>query len=177
MEEKVCCFIGHRRIAEKEQLREKLYQMIEKLILYKHVTTFLFGSKSEFDSLCLTVVTKLKEKYPQIQRIYIRAEFPYITDDYQAYLLQSYDDTYYPNRILNAGRAVYVERNFIMIDQSDFCVIYYHETNQPTEGKHKSGTKIAYEYAQKKEKIIIQTANDENRQNAQNNSIEARFFV
>ena len=76
--------------------------------------TFLFGSKSEFDRLCLKLVTKLKEKYPHVKRIYVRAEFPYINDDYMAYLLKSYDDTYYPEKLIGSGKAAYVERNYEM---------------------------------------------------------------
>ena len=31
--------------------------------------TFLFGSRSKFDTLCREVVTELKEQYPHIKRI------------------------------------------------------------------------------------------------------------
>ena len=167
-EKKTCCFFGHRKISAVDGLREKLYKIIEDLIVYKYVDTFLFGSKSDFDKLCLAVVTELKNKYPYIRRIYVRAEFQYINDDYKAYLLQSYDDTYYPEWISGSGRAAYVERNQIMIDHSDICVVYYNKDYQPPTGKNsrrdiahyqsKSGTRIAYEYAQKKKKVVIQTA-------------------
>lgn len=92
-EKKTCCFFGHRKIAEADELRERLYKLIEALIIYKYVDTFLFGSKSEFDKLCLEVVTELKDKYPHIRRIYVRAEYEYISDGYKKYLLQSYDNT------------------------------------------------------------------------------------
>ena len=160
-EKKTCCFFGHRKIAAADGLRERLYKIIEDLIIYKYVDTFLFGSKSDFDKLCLAVVTELKHKYPHIQRIYVRAEFQYINDDYKAYLLQSYDDTYYPERISGSGRAAYVERNQIMIDCSDICIVYYNKYYQPPQRKNsrrdilKSGTKIAYEYTKRKKKHII----------------------
>ena len=167
-EKKTCCFFGHRKIAASDGLREKLYNIIEDLIIHKYVDTFLFGSRSDFDKLCLAVVTKLKCKYPHIRRVYIRAEFQYINDNYKAYLLQSYDDTYYPKQISNSGRAIYVERNQIMIDRSDICIVYYDENYLPPKRKSssgnistyqpKSGTKIACEYAQKKKKAVIQTA-------------------
>ena len=107
-----CCFIGHRNIVETEELKNKLISVIENLIENKKADTFLFGSKSNFDDLCYDVVTLLKQqKYPHIKRIYVRAEFPYINDDYKAFLLQSYEDTYYPEKMINAGKAAYVERN------------------------------------------------------------------
>ena len=58
---KVCCFIGHRKIDLTKELEEKSRNVIEDLIINKKVTTFLFGSKSEFDSLCHKIVTDLKD--------------------------------------------------------------------------------------------------------------------
>lgn len=150
---RTCCFVGHRSTYETEELKTKLYDIVEKLITVEKVNTFLFGSKSRFDSICLEVVTKAKEIYPYIKRVYVRAEFPIISDAYKSYLLENYDDTYYPDKIVGSGRAAYVERNFEMIDQSRFCVIYYDETIAPTE--RKSGTKIALEYAVNHKKEII----------------------
>ena len=80
MIENTCCFFGHRTINETEELKSKLNEIIEKLIVDEKVDTFLFGSKSRFNSLCLELVTELKEKYPHIKRIYVRAEYPYISE-------------------------------------------------------------------------------------------------
>ena len=148
-----CCFFGHRKINETEKLKSKLIKIIEKLIVEESVDTFLFGSKSSFNSLCLELVTEVKEKYPHIKRVYVRAEYPYISECYQNYLLESYEDTYYPEKIMNAGRASYVERNYEMIDNSQFCIVYYDKRNVPT--TRKSGTEIALDYAIKHSKIII----------------------
>ena len=151
-----CCFFGHRKINETELLRNKLYNIIESLIINEKVNIFLFGSKSEFDALCLKTVTELKEKYPHIKRIYVRAEYTNIDDSYKVYLLESYDDTYFPEKIIGAGKAVYVERNCEMINKSRFCIFYYDEQNTPT--TRKSGIKIALDYALKKGKQIINLA-------------------
>lgn len=80
-----------------------------------------------------------KEKYPHVKRIYVRAEFTYINDDYMAYLLKSYDDTYYPEKLHGLGRAACVERNCEMINNSKYCIVYYNESHAPT--TRKSGTK------------------------------------
>ncbi len=152
MQENTCCFFGHRTINETDELKSKLNEIIEKLILDENVDTFLFGSKSRFNSLCQETVTKIKEKYPHIKRIYVRAEYPYINDDYKNYLLESYEDTYYPEKIIGSGRAVYIERNYEMINNSKFCIVYYDELNT---ANRKSGTKIALDYAVKNGKQII----------------------
>ena len=90
-----CCFFGHRKINETEELKSKLIEIIEKLIVDEKVDTFLFGSKSRFNSLCLELVTELKEKYPHIKRVYVRTEYPDINEQYTNYLLESYEDTGY----------------------------------------------------------------------------------
>ena len=160
-----CCFFGHRKITETDELKSKLYNEIETLITYKKVHTFLFGSKSQFDDLCYKIVTELKEKYQHIKRIYVRAEFPYIDDSYKNYLLESYEDTYYPSKMIDAGKAAYVERNYEMINNSRYCICYYDENYMPPRRKNsrrdltdyqpKSGTRIAFDYARKEELNII----------------------
>jgi len=66
-----CCFFGHRTINETEELKTKLTKTIEKLITDEKVDTFLFGSKSRFDDLCLELVTEIKQKHPNIVRVFL----------------------------------------------------------------------------------------------------------
>lgn len=147
-----CCFLGQRDTCATEELNTELYEIIEDLIVDKKVTVFQFGSKSAFNHICYQTVTKIKRKYPHILRIYVRAEFPDISDSYRAYLLSKYEDTYFPKSILGAGKAIYIKRNKLMIDNSDFCVFYYEEGYAP-QGR-KSGTEIALTYAKKRQKNI-----------------------
>ena len=151
--ENTCCFIGHREINVTDELKEKLRMVIKRLIIEESIDTFLFGSKSHFDNLCYDIVTEIKKKYPHIKRIFVRAEYPYIDESYEAYLLESYEDTYFPKSVLGAGKASYVKRNCEMIDNSRFCIVYYKEDYTP-KGR-KSGTKIALAYAVRKKKNII----------------------
>ena len=64
----IVCFIGHRTVNNAEQVKIKLIDAISSLIA-DGANTFLFGSRSEFDSLCWEAVTSLKEKYPHIKRV------------------------------------------------------------------------------------------------------------
>lgn len=150
-------------------MQTNLSETIESLINEGNVDTFLFGSKSQFNDLCWEIVSHLKGRYPHIKRIYVRAEFPYIGVSYKKHLLQYYEDTYYPERIIGAGKAVYVERNIEMIDNSDFCVVYFDEGYELVRRKNskkdlfdyqpRSGTRMAYDYALNKEKKIINICN------------------
>lgn len=151
--EKTCSFFGHRKTEASEELKMRLTETIEEMILKNGVDTFLFGSRSDFDKLSLDTVTALKEKYPHIKRIYVRAEYPYINESYTSYLMKKYDFTYFPEKIINAGKAVYVERNREMIDKSRFCIIFYNESNT-TKNNSVSGTAIAFAYAREKKLII-----------------------
>lgn len=159
------CFIGHRQIEQEE----KLICDLKKTIIYlinKGATTFLFGSMSDFDDLCWKIVTELKKEYPNIKRIYVRSSFQHISKSYEDMLLTSYEETYFPKSIENAGRFSYVERNFNMINNSTYCVFYYNKNYLPqfkkrskrdifSPSRRKSGTKIAYEYAISKRKQVI----------------------
>ncbi len=148
-----CCFIGHRKINDTDRIRKRLYDIIESLIIERNVATFFFGSRSEFDKLCYELVETFKEKYPYIIRIYVRAEYPDIGEDYRKYLLESYEETYYPKCAKRSGKAVYIKRNFEMINRSDFCVFYYIKNI-----RRNSGTKIALEHALKNNNTVINVA-------------------
>ena len=158
--DKTCCFFGHRKIDETEELKNNLRGIIETLIVNENIDTFLFGSKSQFDDLCHKITTELKEKYPHIKRIYVRSAYQYIPDWYEKRLLENNEGTYFPEHMENAGRASYVERNQEMINNSKFCVVYYDENYLPPRRRNskrdlfdyqpKSGTKAAYNYAKKK---------------------------
>ena len=157
MIENTCCFIGNRKITETKELREQLYKTVEDLIVEKKADTFLLGSKSRFNDLSREIVNELKEKYPHIKRIFVRAEFPYINNSYKKHLLENYEDTYFPEKAIGANRAVFVKRNYEMIDKSRFCVIYYDSQNAPT--TRRSGAKIALDYAMKRNKTVIKFPN------------------
>ena len=170
--EKSCCFFGHRKIYETAELKNNLYEIIENLIVNKNIDTFLFGSKSQFDDLCHKTVTDLREKYPHIKRIYVRSAFQHIPDWYEDSLLKYYEGTYFPEQIENSGKASYVERNQEMINKSDYCIVYYDEKYLPPRRKNsrkdltdyqpKSGTAVAYDYAVKKKKEIINVLSQKN---------------
>ena len=151
---KSCCILGHRKFHLTDALRLKIEETIIYLITEHNVSTFFFGSKSNFTDVCFSVITQLKNRYPKIKRVYIRAEYPHINQAYLQYLSSLFEDTYYYNKNLKSGKYNYIKRNQILVDKSDFCLFYYNPEYQP-QSKTTSGTKLAYCYALKKEKIIF----------------------
>ena len=179
----VCSFFGHRKIEITKELKQKVKEIIEDLIVNYNVLTFLFGSKSDFDYLCHLVVTELKEKYPNIKRIAytcrsetctLENERKYWEEIYSHFrkekvTLLGVEEEFEHKTKYTAGRASYVERNQAMINDSDYCVFYYDESYQPPSREYskrsigyyrpKSGTAIAYNYAKQKKKFLINIFN------------------
>ena len=180
MDEKSCCFIGHREVAQTDELIARLSVETESLV-QKGVTRFLFGSRSDFNDICHDVVTELKEKYPDIKRVAYNTRSECATlenereENERIYSrlfskeihLRGYEESITPDKMYVSGKASYIERNQIMIDISDYCIFYYDKEYAPplkqlstrsvsgiwTSGK--SGTAIAYAYAVRKNRNII----------------------
>ena len=144
-----------------------------------NVTIFIFGSRSNFDSLCHLVVTELKEKYSNIKRIAYtcknetcileseRKKWEEIYSHFQkheVHLLGFEEECEHKTKYI-AGKTSYIQRNYAMINDSDYCVFYYDENYEPDMRKYskqcamyyqpKSGTFYAYVYARKMKKILI----------------------
>ena len=176
---KVCSFIGHRKIQFTTELRQKIRDVIENLILNHDVSKFLFGSRSEFNFLCHEVVGELKSNYPFIKRVFygcgnescvLESErcawghmSSFIAQNKTLSMWFDYEVGYGTKYV--SGRASYIERNKAMINDSDYCVFFYDEKYIPQKRKisnrvvgfyqPQSGTRIAYIYAIHKEKKII----------------------
>lgn len=151
-------FIGHRKIEYSQELENRLTNTIEHLIVNDGADEFMFGSVSDFNDLCYDVVTELKERYVHIRRIRVRAEFEHIDDEYTEFLLSIYEDTFYPPQVHGAGRLSYIKRNQVMVDMCDILIVYFNEKYVPYTQTN-SGTKIAVEYAKKKNKRLINLFN------------------
>lgn len=164
----VCSFFGHRKVELTDDLKQNLKICIEKLIVENNVQRFLFGSKSSFNDICHFVVTELKVKYPNIKRVYYTCKSETCTLEIdrqeqekvfsrilkQEIHLLGFEEEFEHKTKYTAGKASYIERNQAMINDSDFCVFYY-DNNYIPKSKTNSGTKIAYEYAERKNKNVI----------------------
>lgn len=150
---KSCSIIGHRYVEATDDLKTNIMQTVRHLIINDGITDFLFGSRSVFKDLCYDVITELKKEFDYIRRIYVRAEYPNITEHYYNYLKRFYEDSYFYSDTHN-GRLNYIKRNEKIIDESEVCLFYYN-AEYKVASKTKSGTHLAYKYAQRKNKKII----------------------
>lgn len=154
---KTCCILGHRTFEKTKDLELKVKKVVFNLIEKENVTEFLFGSRSEFIDFCYDIITEYKQIYPNIKRIFVRAEYPIISEDYYNYLRRFYEDSYFYDEKLISNKFSYIRRNQTMINKSDFCLFYFKDNYIP-KTKSQSGTRIAYEYAIKKRKVITNIA-------------------
>lgn len=154
---KSCSFFGHRDTPQTEELKQKVKESVERLIVEEGVDTFLFGSRGKFDELCHIVVTELKEKYPHIRRIAylckhesgclvgagtsLKQKIKDLTGC--AKYVGEYEEIKKSDRVNSARRACYAERNYWMINDSDYSIMFLHLERQ------NGGTKVAYDYARK----------------------------
>ena len=174
---KTCSFFGHRDTLQTEELKDNVSETVERLIVKEGFDTFLFGSRSQFDELCHIVVTELKEKYPNIQRIAYLCKHEtacFVGESMKMkqhikkltgrdVYVPEYEDIKKSDQVNSAGRASYVERNYWMVDNSEIIVIHFNKSQSITNG---SGTSIAYIYAIKKEKRIIEIKTMERRKDS-----------
>lgn len=158
---KTCSFFGHRDTPQTEALKSKARETVERLIIEEEVDRFLFGSRSKFDELCHMVVTELKEKYPHIQRIaYLcKHESGCLVgagmDEKRRIKEFTGRDVYVPeyeeikksDSINSAGRACYLERNYWMVDDSNYAYFFLN--------KKTGGVALTYDYAKKRSRDSI----------------------
>ena len=127
---KKCCFTGHRKITDTDELREKLENVL--IILIENGTTdFYAGGAVGFDLLCEQTVLKLREKCPYIK---LHLILP-CNETEQTYGWTSDNKAEYHRILLASDSIEYVsehntkncmkKRNARLVELSDCCVCYY----------------------------------------------------
>lgn len=146
---KACTFFGHSEIKITEELKLKLYNILDNMIENQDYGYFFFGGFGMFDDLCWQTVTKLKEKYPFIKRIYCLSDIRYLRkskrpkwlkdEDYEEFIYLDLEFDWWYKRIYF--------RNCEMIDKSDFVIFYVNHIQN-------SGAYKALKYAKGKKEFI-----------------------
>ena len=121
MEQRTCCFFGHRECFGLDE--KALLQKIEEQIK-KGTTLFYVGNQGSFDAMVRSVLKKLQLRYPHIQYGVVLAYLPGKKDIYD-----DRKDTIYPEGLEVAPRKfAIVKRNRWMVEQSAVCVCYINHT-------------------------------------------------
>ena len=129
MNEKVCCFTGHRKLPQDQipYLTQRLELEILKLAK-KGVTCFLCGGALGFDLLAAQVVLKLKKGHPKLKLILV-LPCPQQADRWSAENKQQYEAVkaqadrvqYTAQRYFNGCMH---KRNRYLASHSGYCICY-----------------------------------------------------
>ncbi len=141
---KVCSFFGHRFVLEKEEVKEQLKSLAQRLIKEEGVDIFYLGEQGDFEIIAAEVLNELKPTYPFIQRI----EVICFADQLNRKPKIQSDGFEYLDELDRCKRkARIIKRNQWVIDNSDILIFY---VNSPYGGAYQS-----YLYAKKKKKDIV----------------------
>ena len=155
MQEKTCCFTGHRELPEEQlpQLKQALFKVIVRLAS-QGVTRFACGGALGFDTLAAQMVLMVKEAFPQIELLLI---LPCKT---QEKYWPKEDQEIYREILARADRVVFVsetyiqgcmqKRNRLLVEGSSVCVCYC--------TKKQGGTFYTVRYARQKGLDLINLA-------------------
>lgn len=164
-----CCIIGHRKIIDNfENFKSKIWKCLINLIENQKISVFKFGFYGEFNDLCYNILSSLKLKYLHIKLVLysLNNEIAFTFEEAESYKIKyekqnkkftykCFDEIVYLNNVDETKfKYACVLRNKKLIDESDFCLIYFRE-NYFLPNNRNSGTKIAFDYAKKENKNII----------------------
>jgi len=148
-------FFGHRYIDDHVRTRDKLYNCIYTLLKEYPYIEFMVGRNGEFDILAASVIRQLNKEY-RSDNNYLTLVLPYPTKEY----LDNTDsfNEYYDDVVISLAasrvhpKIAIIKRNEEMIDRSEIIICYVLEK--------KGGAYNAMKYAKKKNKVIINLADD-----------------
>ena len=153
MNDKICSFFGHREITITEDLKERIREVLDKMIKSENFTIFYFGGFGMFDDLCWQIVTELKDKYTYIKRVFCLSDPRHQriskrpkclrNEDYEEFVYLDLDFDWWYTRIYY--------RNCEIVNQSDFIMFYAKDIER-------SGAYKIYQYAKKNKKSLINLA-------------------
>ena len=149
---KSCSFFGHSKLNDKITIEKTLFELIESLIVDKGYRLFYFGGFGEFDDLCYKVVSKLKETYGYIKRVFCVIEEKHKIFSKRPKWLkeEDYEDFVYFDLKYNYWYTRIYFRNCEIIKKSDFTIFFV--TNKGASGAYKA---LSYAMKAKKEFVNI----------------------
>ena len=155
MDERICCFSGHRQIRQEEYdcIMDMLYHSIQEEVK-KGVRVFCAGGALGFDMLAETVVLELKHVFPEI-KLWLILPCKTQTKNWSAEqktrfekIKEESDEVIYVSE--EYFRGCMHKRNRALVDMSDCLICYLTQKS--------GGTAYTVEYAEKKGLKIINLA-------------------
>lgn len=157
---KTACFTGHRNLdCDLEDLKSRLYNVLERAIVNAKITEFYNGGAIGWDTLTAQTVLQLREKYSHIKLHMILPCHP----ENQSYKWSENQKQIYFSILKQANSVEQIanhyftgcmkQRNARLVELSDCCFCYWN-------GNMKSGTVQTIRMAQKKHILIVNFCHD-----------------
>jgi len=125
MDKKICCFSGHSRIYDSEELFKNILKKAEELIVECGVSEFWVGNYGDSDRIFASAIRKLKEKYHDIKLILV---LPYLTatiNENKELYYKNFDCMLMADIPENTPKRFYISKcNQYMINNSDYMICY-----------------------------------------------------
>ena len=135
---KSCFFMGNRHTPS--NIREQLFEVVERHITEYGVNTFTVGHYGGFDYMVQSVLKDTKKRYTDIE-LYLLA--PYALTQKKE-IPEGFNGSFYPEGLETVPmRYAIVQANRYMVQNSDYLITYCH---------HIGNTRNIVEYAQRREK-------------------------
>lgn len=123
-----CSFFGHSEIEISDKLILSIEQKIESLILERQINVFYFGGFGKFDDLCYKIVSKLKNKYPKMVRVFCLTEEKHLNKLPKHLIGKEYENFEYFSLDYNYWYYKIYYRNKKIIENSDYIIFYVEKT-------------------------------------------------
>ncbi len=143
-----CCFAGHSKLYNTEEIYAELIKNIERLIVEESVSEFMVGNYGSFDSLSAKAVRSLKPKYSEISLVLV---IPYLTktiNEYKEMYYENYDTILMADIPENTPQKLRILKcNEYMVNNSAFILCYVEHSS--------GGAARTLEFAENKADIEI----------------------
>ena len=133
----IVAFIEPKEYTRTAAIAEVLQDVITRLVVKDGACIFLFSNAVQFDHDCYEIVSKLKKRYPYIERHYYHGSCDY-DKGYVDWMSDFYDNVHFPAKGVVISSHL---RDYTMIDMCDVLVT--------------CGAMWAVEFAQKMKKQVI----------------------
>ena len=150
------CFTGHRVIPQTEEIKERLYSVLERWICTKGITDYYAGGAVGWDTLAAATVLKLREVYPQVK---LHLVLPCASEQQTAKWTSAQQREFFRIRELadsveyiceNYFKGCMKERNNRLVEYADTCCFCFWDP-----GIFSSGTGQTVRLAKKKQLMIV----------------------
>jgi len=118
-------FCGHSDFSFKDSDKEKLKDLLIKLVVKFPTCKFYLGGYGNFDALCFSTLKEIKKDFPNIELIFIT---PYLNNNYGKLNLakNQYDNIIFPPLENSLPKFAISKRNEWMVDNSDLLIAFVH---------------------------------------------------